>query len=139
MALAGVCHDSRAVEFASEDLLRQKIRALMQQHKLTQLQLADRIGMSQSLLSRRLTGVQRFQIADLDALAAAFRITVPELFFDEYGQWDRRSKTDRRKGERRQAQQKIFDPTIEPSREISRLSFPPAEHDEEDIALKESP
>lgn len=83
-----------------------------------------RIQMNQSLLSRRLTGVQRFQITDLDRIAVGFGITVPELFFDDYGQWDRRSNTDRRKGERRQARQTIYDPKVEPSATIARLSFP---------------
>lgn len=113
------------MDSSSEDLLRRKIRALMKQHQLSQLGLAERIGMNQSLLSRRLTGIQRFHIADLDALAAAFGVTVPELFFDEYGQWDRRSKSDRRKGERRQAQQVLHDARLEIEPERDRLHFPP--------------
>jgi transcriptional regulator with XRE-family HTH domain len=109
----------------SDELLRRKIRILMKLHRMTQIDLAARIDMSQSLLSRRLSGVQRFQITDLDAIARAFNITVPELFFDEYGQWDRRSGSDRRKSERRQLQQSVYDPRVEFTEAINRLSFPP--------------
>jgi transcriptional regulator with XRE-family HTH domain len=91
------------------------VKALLDQHGLTQVQLAERLHMNQSLLSRRLSGVQHFQLSDLEALAKAFHITVPELFFDEYGQWDRRSGSERRKGERRQVRQVLYDPKVEPT------------------------
>lgn len=120
-----VWHAVRAVDIGSDELLRRKVKALMKQRdNMTQQELAGRIGMNQSLLSRRLTGVQKFQITDLDAIAQAFQITVPELFFDEYGQWDRRSRSDRRRGERRQARQTIYDPKVEPTPDVTRLSFP---------------
>ena len=124
-----VCHDARAVSIPSDELLRRKVKALMKQRGITQIQLAARLDMSQSLLSRRITGVQRFQVTDLDDLARAFGVTVPELFFDEYGQWDRRSGSDRRRNERRQARQTIYDARIEITPLTSRLSFPPIEKD----------
>ena len=124
--MVGLCHDAADVDETSEDLLRRKIKALLNQHGLTQVQLAERLHMNQSLLSRRLTGVQHFQIGDLDALAKAFHLTVPELFFDAYGQWDRRSGSDRRKGERRQTKQALYDPKVEPTAPgVRRLTFPP--------------
>lgn len=113
------------VTIGADELLRRKIRALMEQHRLSQIELAAKIGRSQAWLSRKITGVQNFYVRDLDRIATVFGITVPELFFDTYGQWDRRSNTDRRKGERRQRRQTIFDPTIEPSRAISRIAFDP--------------
>ena len=83
------------------------------------------IKRSQAWVSRKLTGVQPFRVRDLDILIAVFDITLPELFFDEYGQWDRRSGIDRRKVERRQQQQTIYDPALEITPKVSRLSFPP--------------
>lgn len=80
---------------------------------------------SQAWASRKLTGVQAFRVGELDMLAMVFGITLPELFFDEYGQWDRRSKVDRRKGERRQARQTIYDPKAELTPAIERLAFAP--------------
>jgi transcriptional regulator with XRE-family HTH domain len=92
---------------------------------MSQTTLAGLMGKTQSWLSRRLNGVQHFRLRDLDRLADIFSLTVPELFFDEYGQWDRRSGSDRRKTERRQQQQHIFDPRVELNAAINRLSFPP--------------
>jgi hypothetical protein len=62
---------------------------------------------------------------DLDQLATILEVTIPELFFDEYGQWDRRAKTDRRKGERRKSRQTIYDAKLEITPEIARAAFPP--------------
>jgi transcriptional regulator with XRE-family HTH domain len=120
---------------AAEDLLRRKVLALIAQRGWSQAEFTECLARrgykrSQAWVSRKLTGVQPFRVRDLDMLAGVFGITVPELFFDEYGQWDRRSKTDRRKGERRQSRQTIYDPKVEPSPQIARLSFPPRHEDD---------
>src|SRR5687768_5786721 len=93
-------------EIPAHELLRRKVLALLKQRSWSQTDLTEslaRIGhkRSQAWVSRKLTGVQSFRIRDLDMLATVFGISLPELFFDEYGQWNRRSKTDRRKGDRR--------------------------------------
>lgn len=93
------------------------------------MEFADRLKKSQAWVSRKLTGVQAFRIRDLDRIAVVFGVTVPELFFDEYGQWDRRSGSDRRKHERRQQRRVLYDPKIEIVLERDRLHFPPKIHD----------
>lgn len=103
--------------------------ALLKQRQWSQADFTEQLARrgykrSQAWVSRKLTGVQPFRLRDLDMLIAVFDVTLPELFFDEYGQWDRRSGTDRRKGERRQRQQTIYDPTLEPSAIVNRLGFP---------------
>lgn len=107
----------------ADEQLRHKVKLLMEANRLSQAQLAQRLDRSQPWLSRRLTGVQQFRIGDLDRIATVFEITIPELFFDTFGQWDRRSKSDRRKGERRQRQRTIYDPRLEVTPEIGRVAF----------------
>jgi len=108
---------------ASERIVA-RVRRCMDDRRMSQTKLAGLMGKTQSWLSRRLSGAQSFRLRDLDRLADIFEITIPELFFDEYGQWDRRSKTDRRKSERRQSQRTIFDAKVELTSTIARLSFP---------------
>jgi transcriptional regulator with XRE-family HTH domain len=113
----------------AEELLCRKVNALIKQRSWSQVQFLEclrRIGYkrSQAWASRKLTGLQPFRVQELDMLAAVFNITIPELFFDEYGQWDRRSGSDRRKGERRQRRQTIYDAKIEITPTVARLSFP---------------
>ena len=122
------------MDVGAEQLLRRKVLALLKQRGWSQTHFIERLReighkRSQAWASRKLTGVQRFSVGDLDLLAAVFGVTVPELFFDTYGQWDRRSKSDRRKGERRQSRQTIYDPKLEPTPEIARLSFPTTQDD----------
>lgn len=109
---------------ASERLVA-RVRRCMDDRRMSQTKLATLMGKTQSWLSRRLTGDQSFRMKDLDRLATILEVTIPELFFDEYGQWDRRSKTDRRKGERRQSQRTIYDPHVELTSPMHRLAFPP--------------
>jgi transcriptional regulator with XRE-family HTH domain len=119
------------VERTAEELLRRKVLGLLQQRRWSQVEFTECLRQrgykrSQAWVSRKLTGVQPFRVRDLDMLATVFGITVPELFFDEYGQWDRRSGSDRRKGERRNEQRPIFDPKVEPTHPgVARLAFPP--------------
>jgi hypothetical protein len=116
------------VERTAEELLRRKVLALLQQRQWSQVHFTERLRQygfrrSQAWVSRKLTGVQPFKVRDLDMLTTVFGITLPELFFDEYGQWDRRSGSDRRKGERRQTRQTVYDPKVELTASIARLSF----------------
>lgn len=114
---------------AAETIVRSRVNALVKQRGWSQLEFARKLGKSQAWVSRKLNGVQEFRIRDLELLARIFRITVPELFFDNYGQWDRRSGTDRRKGERRQRQQILYDARLEIEPERDRLHFPPKYRD----------
>lgn len=109
---------------ASERLIA-RVRRCMDDRRLSQTKLATSMGKTQSWLSRRLSGDQSFRLRDLDRLSDIFGVTVPELFFDEYGQWDRRSGGDRRQGERRRAQQTIYDARLEVTPEFARLGFSP--------------
>lgn len=115
---------------SAAERLRTRVRDFLDRRRMSQTQLATKMGKTQSWLSRRLTGNQSFRIRDLDRLAEIFDITVPELFFDDYGQWDRRSKTDRRKGERRQSQRTLYDARLEIVPDRDRLHFPSNERDE---------
>jgi transcriptional regulator with XRE-family HTH domain len=111
---------------ASERLVA-RVRRCMDDRRMSQTGLAALMGKTQSWLSRRLSGNQSFRMKDLDRLATIFEVTVPELFFDDYGQWDRRSKSDRRKGERRKSQHTIYDAKIEIIPSVARAAFPPKE------------
>jgi len=114
-------------------LLRRKVHGLMKQRGWSQVEFLECLRQcgytrSQAWASRKLSGVQSFKLSDVALLADVFQITVPELFFDEYGQWDRRSGSDRRKGERRQTRQAIYDPKLELTPQLGRLAFPPKDH-----------
>lgn len=117
------------VERTAEELLRRKVLTLLKARGWSQADFTEHLAKrgykrSQAWASRKLTGVQPFRLQDLDLLTAVFDITLPELFFDDYGQWDRRSKVDRRKGERRQSSQTIYDARLEITPTVTRLSFP---------------
>lgn len=73
------------------DQLRENVRVLMDARRLTQAQLAERLGQSQPWLSKRLTGTTPFHIEDLDALAHVFALSPAELLQPGYGKWDRRT------------------------------------------------
>ncbi len=117
------------------DRLRVRVRRCMKDQRLSQTKLAEQLGRTQSWLSRRLTENpdkrQNFSIKDLDRMADVLKVTVPELFFDDYGQWDRRkNNSDRRKGERRKSQFAIYDARLELTPAIGRLAFPRQEDEE---------
>lgn len=78
--------------------LQDNVRALMKWRRLTQAQLARRLGISQAAFSKRLSGRTAFQISDLDGIASAFGLSPAELFLDGYGDRDRRGGRDRRTG-----------------------------------------
>ena len=91
-------------EVSAEEWLRRNVLDLMEFYRMKQATLAERIGRSQSWLSRRLSGKSwdqggsRFQFEDLDALAAVFGLSPAELLEPKYGEWNRRTGHERRSG-----------------------------------------
>ena len=127
ISIRGLQDSTLAVE-----LLIARIESCRAQRGWSEAELARQLNWDQSRLNKCMNQRQRFTVPDLDAIAAVFSMTVPELFFDIYGQWDRRSGVDRRKGERRNAHKAIYDPKVELSPEIERAAFPTRdEHDNE--------
>lgn len=107
----------------ADERLRATVRDRMRLHQLTQAETARALRRTQSWLSKRLSGRQAFRLHDLDLLATLFNMTVPELFFDTYGQWDRRTGSDRRKPEnRRKRKLLMFQPAHVP-RALNRIVF----------------
>lgn len=97
-------------DIGAEERLRQNVLELLAFWRMKQTDLAARLGRSQSWVSKRLTGKvtgktgSRFQLSDLDALAAVFGLSPSELLGHRYGKWDRRSGLERRqRADRRQA------------------------------------
>ena len=85
----------------ANEWLRANVRELMDLRKWTQQELAERLGVSQPWLSKRLTGRTPFHMRDLDAIAHVFGLSPHELLCAGYGQWDRRHGSDRRSGDER--------------------------------------
>src|SRR5688572_16261056 len=94
-------HDTPAT---AEEWLRRNVVELMRFYRMRQATLAEKIGRSQSWLSRRLSGKpwdqggSRFQFEDLDKLADVFGVSPAELLQPKYGEWDRRTGHERRSG-----------------------------------------
>ena len=108
----------------AEERLRARVRDLMDLRALTQDDLAACLGMQQASASRMLSGRQRFRVEHFDRLATFLGVTVPELFFDAYGQWDRRTGLDRRNDEdRRRRKQPIYDKKVEIGTSVNRIAF----------------
>lgn len=95
---------SETDRLSAEEWLRRNVVELMEFYRMKQATLAERIGRSQSWLSRRLSGKpwrsggSRFQFQDLDKLAAAFDVSPAELLQPKHGDWNRRSGHERRSG-----------------------------------------
>jgi len=92
-------------ESGAEAILRRNIEQLMKTRHMKQAELAERVGKSQGWLSKRLNGKlskdggSRFQVQDLDAIAAAFELSPAALLRPGHQNWDRRrSVRDRRSG-----------------------------------------
>jgi transcriptional regulator with XRE-family HTH domain len=87
----------------AEQLLRENLEQIRAFRRMSQAALADRLGKSQSWVSKRLAGKlngkgSRFQFEDLDRLAAIFGLSPAELLQPGYGKRDRRTGRDRRSG-----------------------------------------
>lgn len=96
---------------AANDQVRVNVECLMEMHRLTQVQLADRIGRSQSWLSKRLSGTTSFQIEDLDLIGDVFGLSPAQLLQPGHGKLDRRSGQDRRtRTDRRQLGERFQSP-----------------------------
>ena len=96
--------DGDAPDGLSEQQLRRNVVALMEWRGMTQAELADELGQSQSWVSRRLSGKDwtdggsRFQFSDLDGLCRVFGLSPWELLQPGHGNWDRRRADERRTG-----------------------------------------
>lgn len=92
------------MDTTAEAQLRLNIIELMDFRRMKQAHLADRLGKSQSWVSKRLSGKawtaggSRFQFEDLDALARVFDLPPDALLRPGFGKWDRRRGGDRRMG-----------------------------------------
>lgn len=88
----------------AEHQLRLNLIELMEFRRMTQAELAERLGKGQPWLSKRLSGKpwneggSRFQLEDLDALADVFGLSPAQLLEPGVGKWDRRCGRDRRTG-----------------------------------------
>lgn len=92
----------------ANDRLRRNVKALMDWRRMTQAQLAERLGQSQPWLSKRLTGTTPFQIEDLDLLANAFSLSPQDLFCEGHGEFERRTGEERRSGTDRRTRRDPF-------------------------------
>lgn len=61
------------------DATAANVRAEMARRRVTQTQLAEATGISQSALGRRLTGSQPFDVAQLEAIAGALAVPLADL------------------------------------------------------------
>lgn len=84
------------------ELLRKRVKDLLRRSGRTQQDLARTLGISPSTLSEAMNGRHDLTLSEIDAIAAYFRTSVPELFDPMYyaawkPEWqDRRSGRDRR-------------------------------------------
>lgn len=85
---------------ASERQLSANVRALMKLYRWTQTDLAEKLGETQSWVSRRMSASPdkkyRWKVEDLDALALAFEVPAYTLLRPGHGRVDRRSSHARR-------------------------------------------
>ena len=84
-------------------LLRQNILDLMEWRHWKQVELAAKIGMEQPLLSKRMSGLTKFTVQDLEKLANAFELEACDLLRPGHGKHDRRKLHSRRSGRERRA------------------------------------
>ena len=108
---------------SAEQRLRKNLLELMESRRMTQAELAERLGKGQPWLSKRLSGKpwneggSRFQLEDLDAIAHIFGLSPAQLLEPGHGKWDRRSGTERRGGiDRRRPARAPFLPREYPNR-----------------------
>lgn len=85
----------------AEAQLRQNITELMEWRKMTQADLAEKLGRTQPWVSKRMAGKTKFTVPDLDALCAVFLLEPHQIMRPGHGQWDRRTHRDRRSGHER--------------------------------------
>lgn len=109
----------------ASERLRLRVRRLLQVSRWTQADLATALNLNQSDVSRRLTGKQPFKVAELDTIAQMFKVSVSELFFDEYGRFDRRKGVRRSGADRRKVNLFALREDPQPWHSPDRLLTPP--------------
>jgi transcriptional regulator with XRE-family HTH domain len=85
----------------AEEQLRRNIKALMRVRRMTQADLADKLGETQPWVSKRMSATDhsvKWKIEDLDALERVFGIAAWELLRPGHGQDERRTVRQRRRG-----------------------------------------
>lgn len=89
-------------QLTANDQIRANVRELLDMRRLTQAELAKRLGVSQPWVSKRLSGTTPFHIKDLDVIADVFGLSPGQLMCVGFGTLDRRqTERDRRSGEER--------------------------------------
>lgn len=73
---------STATKVRQIQLVGQKIRQLRKEHKLTQVELSQRLGIQQSDLSRMEQGEYRVSLDTLFRLLAEFKVSIGQFFED---------------------------------------------------------
>jgi transcriptional regulator with XRE-family HTH domain len=68
---------------STDEAVAANVRAEMGRHKCTQVTLADRIGMTQQALSRRLAAQTPFTVAELGRVADALGVALNALIASE--------------------------------------------------------
>jgi len=71
---------SSATKVRQIQLVGQKIRQLRKEHKLTQVELSQRLGIQQSDLSRMEQGEYRVSLDTLFRILAEFKVSIGEFF-----------------------------------------------------------
>jgi transcriptional regulator with XRE-family HTH domain len=97
---------------SANDQVRLSVEALMELHRMTQVELAEQLGQSQPWLSKRLTGVTPFHLCDLDAIAGVFGLSPAQLLQSGHGHLDRRRAAQQRRSglDRRQLGERFDSP-----------------------------
>lgn len=65
---------------SATELVAAEVRALMGRHSVTQMQLREVLGVSQTGISKRLRGLTPFDANEIGLLADYFQVTPGELF-----------------------------------------------------------
>lgn len=67
----------------TREAIAAEVRAIMARHRMHQSELAERVGLSRSGLSRRLSGHIEFTSTEVAAVAAIFGVSVAVLYGEE--------------------------------------------------------
>ena len=83
---------------SAQERLTANINELMEFTRRKQVAFAKYLKISQAHASMLLNGKRQWQIEDLDRIAEFFCVTVPDLFRDWEGHFERRAGRERRSG-----------------------------------------
>lgn len=115
--------DENGRYLSAESRLNARLWELLAESGRTQMDLGIHLGHSQSWVSKRMSGVLHWEVTDLDALADFFGLSVPELFFNAFGKWDRRHTLDRRNPQDRRRRNNKNGPKSDESAHGSRIAL----------------